>query len=319
MTAALISECLLDVTDEDVSNIGIYVIVSESGRFYVGQSSNLKKREYEHFRTLRNNTHSNRYLQNSFNKYGYLDFYVIEYHYHPWQLDVREQFWIDFLDSHLDGMNLAPVASSTLGCVRTKEMREATSRVSKEFWGKDENRKAQSERKKRFFEDNPDALLRMSTTAKRVLAENPDRCKRHSELMIERSNEPENVKAFTQRMATWRDNLSEEDSAEIYKRSSETRRNQSEEYKEQIRLKTNLTNLKTSSRDSYLAWYVGKTRSGTLRLDAGFRWTELSGKNKFKKFSVAKYGLLPAMKMAIDFKEIIITRLIEEYTKVLSE
>lgn len=319
MSEALIAECLLDVSDEDVSNIGIYVITSESGKFYVGQSTDLKKREYEHFRTLRNNTHYNKHLQRSYNKYGYLDFYVIEYHYHPWQLTAREDYWIKFLDSYSNGMNQTPAAATSLGCVRTEDQRKLISEISKKFWSSEENRKAQSERKKRFFEDNPEAILKMSEMSKRILAENPERRKRHSKLMTERSNNPEAVAIFTERMSSWRENLSDKESNEMYRKSSETRRKQSNEYKEQIRLRTNLTHLKTASGESYLAWYTSKTRIGNPRLDAGCRWTELNGKNKVKRFSVAKYGLLPAMKMAIDFKEIVVRRLIEEYTKVLSE
>lgn len=51
--------------------MGIYKIVNTvSGRAYVGQSQNIKKRIAEHFRLLRNGKHSNPRLQNAFNKYG---------------------------------------------------------------------------------------------------------------------------------------------------------------------------------------------------------------------------------------------------------
>ena len=51
--------------------MGIYKIVNTvSGKAYVGQSQNIKKRIAEHFRLLRRGKHSNPRLQNAFNKYG---------------------------------------------------------------------------------------------------------------------------------------------------------------------------------------------------------------------------------------------------------
>ena len=41
-----------------------------TGDFYIGSSKDYIKRKYEHFRQLRHNKHSNRYLQNSWNKHG---------------------------------------------------------------------------------------------------------------------------------------------------------------------------------------------------------------------------------------------------------
>lgn len=41
-----------------------------NGKFYIGSSSAIKKRIATHKRTLRSNTHKNRYLQNAWNKYG---------------------------------------------------------------------------------------------------------------------------------------------------------------------------------------------------------------------------------------------------------
>lgn len=55
---------------------GIYKIVNKvTGQCYVGQSQYTKKRIKEHFRLLRNNKHSNKHLQNAYNKYGAENFY----------------------------------------------------------------------------------------------------------------------------------------------------------------------------------------------------------------------------------------------------
>lgn len=51
--------------------MGIYKIVNTAtNQCYVGQSQRVKKRLREHFRLLRSNTHPNRHLQHSYNKYG---------------------------------------------------------------------------------------------------------------------------------------------------------------------------------------------------------------------------------------------------------
>ena len=51
--------------------IGIYKLVNTvTGGCYVGQSQRMKKRIAEHMRLLRDNKHSNRRMQNSYNKHG---------------------------------------------------------------------------------------------------------------------------------------------------------------------------------------------------------------------------------------------------------
>lgn len=55
---------------------GIYKLVNTvTGQCYVGQSQRAKKRIKEHFRLLRQNKHTNKHLQNAYNKYGANAFY----------------------------------------------------------------------------------------------------------------------------------------------------------------------------------------------------------------------------------------------------
>ena len=50
---------------------GIYKITNKvNGKFYIGSSCNLQKREWQHFNQLKRNKHSSNKLQNSYNKYG---------------------------------------------------------------------------------------------------------------------------------------------------------------------------------------------------------------------------------------------------------
>lgn len=54
-----------------MKNTGIYIIVNvQTSKLYIGSSKNIIRRRKEHFQKLKNNTHSNYYLQQSYNKYG---------------------------------------------------------------------------------------------------------------------------------------------------------------------------------------------------------------------------------------------------------
>jgi len=95
---------------------GIYRIFHiESGKSYIGQSVNVKKRIYTHFWNLNKNCHGNRYLQNAHSLYGRdaFSFEVLEYCSRE-LLTEREQYWISVYQAQ--GLyNLAPVAGSLLG------------------------------------------------------------------------------------------------------------------------------------------------------------------------------------------------------------
>ena len=54
---------------------GIYKITNKvNGKFYIGSSCNLQKREWQHFNQLKRNKHSSNKLQNSYNKHGKTNF-----------------------------------------------------------------------------------------------------------------------------------------------------------------------------------------------------------------------------------------------------
>ena len=80
---------------------GIYIIRNKiNNKVYVGQSVNTKLRIANHKNLLRNNKHENKYLQNSYNKYGYknFEFKVIEKCKEEC-LDEKERYWIGYYDS----------------------------------------------------------------------------------------------------------------------------------------------------------------------------------------------------------------------------
>jgi group I intron endonuclease len=59
------------------SSQGIYKITNiVNNKFYIGSSKKLNKRLIDHFSRLRNNSHKNKHLQDSFNKYGEVNFQI---------------------------------------------------------------------------------------------------------------------------------------------------------------------------------------------------------------------------------------------------
>jgi len=81
--------------------IGIYRITNiMNGMKYIGQSVNIVKRTCEHKRDLKNNIHPNSRLQNSYNKYGIVNFeFTVLEECEVNQLTEKELYWINFYDT----------------------------------------------------------------------------------------------------------------------------------------------------------------------------------------------------------------------------
>ncbi len=99
---------------------GIYALVNMvTGKVYVGQAFNIKKRLTNHEVELRLNRHCNPYLQSSWNKYteNSFIFIVLEKVIDLNNLTAREQHWMDKLKAcnREFGFNQAPAAGSLLG------------------------------------------------------------------------------------------------------------------------------------------------------------------------------------------------------------
>ena len=80
--------------------VGIYLITNNiNNKGYIGQSTDLKNREYSHLSYLRRNKHNNKHLQYSWNKYGEenFEFIIVEY-CNIDIIDTRECYWIDYVD-----------------------------------------------------------------------------------------------------------------------------------------------------------------------------------------------------------------------------
>lgn len=107
---------------------GIYrVTCIPTGKFYIGSSINLHRRQQDHFRELRKNIHGNPKLQHAWNKYGEdaFVFEVLELVLILETLTAREQYWFKVFNPFENkGFNIHRVAGSSLGHVVSAETRE---------------------------------------------------------------------------------------------------------------------------------------------------------------------------------------------------
>lgn len=103
---------------------GIYLISCPNGCMYIGQSVNIKKRWREHMNYLKNNKHKNPRLQNIFNKYGVVNYFILE-NCDKSFLNERESFWA----AKIDREKLLNYASIGEYVQRSKEMKEKFSEM----------------------------------------------------------------------------------------------------------------------------------------------------------------------------------------------
>lgn len=128
---------------------GVYRITcTANNKIYIGSTSNLRKRQHDHFADMRRGAHSNRHMQSAWNKYGEQSFCfeVLEY-VMPWSRVDREQYWLDSLKpyDHAIGFNVAirargdklsaehraNISRSNMGHVVTAESRAKMSAAKK--------------------------------------------------------------------------------------------------------------------------------------------------------------------------------------------
>lgn len=144
---------------------GIYSITNlKNGKMYIGMSSQLRKRKYTHFWSLREGHHCNAHLQNSYNKHGEHNFIfnIIE-ECQEEILSTREVYYIEKYNSVESGYNLTyggegtigykftdeqkeKISNSKLGIKKTKEQLKRHSKAMKKLWECPEYRVKMSKR-----------------------------------------------------------------------------------------------------------------------------------------------------------------------------
>jgi group I intron endonuclease len=111
-------------------NIGIYIIVNTiNGKFYIGSSSDIQQRFYNHKSKLLNNKHINLHFQNSVNKYGFENFkFEILANCPLENLDSLEQWYVDNLKPQY---NIRKFVESNRGIILKEEHKEKISNSMK--------------------------------------------------------------------------------------------------------------------------------------------------------------------------------------------
>jgi group I intron endonuclease len=136
--------------DENDRFSGIYALYNiETTKVYVGSSKDIYDRVYgDHYRTLINNSHYNKYLQSAFNKdKDSFIFVLLEVVENQNRLIEKEQFWMDSFKSYYpeNGYNLAPTAGSMLGFRHSDKTKEKISNFQKGRNHSEETKKKRSE------------------------------------------------------------------------------------------------------------------------------------------------------------------------------
>lgn len=118
---------MITINKSENSTSGIYEIVNLiNGKRYIGQTSNLYRRQYSHITKLNQNIHPNKHLQNAWNKYGKdaFEFQVLEYCSVD-DLNERELYWINHYKSNTDGYNIRLDPNSNRGLQWSEKQRES--------------------------------------------------------------------------------------------------------------------------------------------------------------------------------------------------
>lgn len=113
--------------------IAIYKIINLiNNKVYIGSSINLEIRLKNHKAKLRNNHHSNQYLQRSWDKYGENNFkFEIIEECKKEEIINKEQYWIDYYKSYDEnnGYNLSPTAGNILNYKMNEEQKNKISKA----------------------------------------------------------------------------------------------------------------------------------------------------------------------------------------------
>jgi len=102
---------------------GVYKIINRvNSEFYIGSSIRVNARRDNHLWNLRNNKHTNSYLQNSFNKHGEENFQFIKIeNVCEEKLLEREQYYIDTLHPKYNLRRIAERGGGIIGRVCSEE------------------------------------------------------------------------------------------------------------------------------------------------------------------------------------------------------
>jgi hypothetical protein len=86
------------------------IVCFPTAKIYIGQTLDVKARRAKHFRDLDKGCHGNTHLQYAYNKWGRTSFFfeILERDISADEIDTREQYWINYFNSHKKGFNATP-------------------------------------------------------------------------------------------------------------------------------------------------------------------------------------------------------------------
>jgi predicted MPP superfamily phosphohydrolase len=117
-----------------IKEAGIYKLTSPSGKVYIGQSSNIRRRMVEHLN--RSKTAVSK-LYSSFKKHGF-DAHKVEVLFlsdSQYERNRMEQFFINYYDSVKNGLNLIDVIGPTKSFTGRKHSPEEVERIKARMKG----------------------------------------------------------------------------------------------------------------------------------------------------------------------------------------
>lgn len=156
--------------------VGVYKIVNKiNGKYYIGSSTNINQRWYNHRCELRKNRHGNQYLQNAWNKYGEsnFEFIIVELTDFNNRLNIEQTY----LDICRDNRNISyNIGTDTVGffkgCHHTSESRIKIGNAHRGMIISEEQKKRQSllMRGRYIGSKNPMYGKKQSESAKRKMS-----------------------------------------------------------------------------------------------------------------------------------------------------
>jgi group I intron endonuclease len=159
----------------DLGKSGIYCIKNLiNNKVYIGKSINIYERIRQHINLLnKESLDENRYLTNSWNKYGRDNFQYIVLEYlekNESLLKERELYWMNYYDStnRDKGYNLRQDTSTN--CIVSEDTRKLQSKNRiQRYKDKPELRDKISKQFKEFWKNNPDKLKEMSKKVSKII------------------------------------------------------------------------------------------------------------------------------------------------------
>lgn len=151
---------------------GIYMLMTPKGDFYIGSSSNIRRRLCDHFRRMRAGKHYNIALQRAFNKYGTLSAGVVLVCRQEDML-MYEQIAINGLKPRLNCSKLAgkvehndevraKLRAAAIAQMSDPAARESLSVLARQQW-EDPVKRERMTSARRGIKISPDAKVRQST------------------------------------------------------------------------------------------------------------------------------------------------------------